>query len=152
MATAEGRIVACTVLSVLAEPADRDVIAVLTSLLGSHEGEVGWSAALALARLGNAVGKLTLLDLLDRSFWESGQRYQTADEDGTVLRYRMPEERIVRNLVTAIEAAATLSDPEVWDMIDRLRKDPRPSVRARATEILALRTQTDGAPSGGTEN
>ncbi len=102
--------------------------------------------------MGNAAGKSTLLDLLDRSFWESGQRYQTAGEDGTVLRYRMPEERIVRNLVTALEAVATLSDPDVWDMIERLREDPRPSVRTRATEILATRTKTDGVLSGGTEN
>lgn len=152
LATPEGRIVACTVLSVIAEPADRDVIAVLTSLLRSQGGEVGWSAALALARLGNDAGKSTLLDLLDRSFWESGQRYHTVSEDGTVLRYRMPEGRIVRNLVTALEAVGTLSDPDVWDMIERLREDPRPSVRTRATEMLASRTETSGTVSGGTEN
>ena len=152
MTTPEGRIVACTALSVIAEPTNRDAIEVLTFLLRSQEGEVGWSAALALARLGSAAGKSTLLDLLDRSFWESGQRYQTAGENGVVLRYRMPEERIERNLVTALEAAGTLSDPDVWDMIERLREDPRPSVRTRATEILASRTETDGTPSGGTEN
>ena len=152
LATPEGRIVACTVLSVIAEPTNCDVIAVLTSLLRSQDGEVGWSAALALARLGNAAGKSTLLDLLDRSFWESGQRYHTTGENGTVLRYRMPEERIVRNLVTALEAVATLSDPDVWDMIERLREDPRPSVRTRATEMLASRTETSGTVSGGTEN
>ncbi|MCH9001145.1 MAG: HEAT repeat domain-containing protein [Planctomycetes bacterium] len=152
LATPEGRIVACTVLSVIAEPTNRDVIAVLTSLLRSQDGEVGWSAALALARLGNAAGKSTLLDLLDRSFWESGQRYHTVSEDGTVLRYRMPEGRIVRNLVTALEAVGTLSDPDVWDMIERLREDPRPSVRTRATEMLASRTETSGTVSGGTEN
>ena len=152
VATPEGRIVACTVLSVIAKPTNGDVIAVLTSLLLSQEGEVGWSAALGLARLGSAAGKSALLDLLDRSFWESGQRYQTAGKNGTVLRYRMPEERIARNLVTALEAAGTLSDPDVWDMIDRLREDPRPSVRMRATEILASRTETDGTLSDGTEN
>lgn len=152
VATPEARIVASTVLSVLAEPTNRDVLEVLTFLLRSQEGEVAWSAALALARLGSAAGKSTLLDLLDRSFWESGQRYRIVDDAGKVKPYRMPEERIVRNLVTAIEAAGTLSDPEVWDMIDRLRKDPRPRVRARASEIVAARTKTDGALSGEMEN
>ena len=150
--TPEAQIVGCTVLSVLGEPTDSDVVEVLTSLLRSKEGEVGWSAALALARLGSAAGKSTLIDLLDRSFWESGQRFQTTSDKGVVLRYRMPEERIERHLVTAVEAASRLSDPDVWDMIERLREDPRPRVRSRAKEILASRTQTDVSLPAGTEN
>lgn len=151
-ATPEAQMVGCTVLSVLGKGTDSDVVEVLTSLLRSGEGEVGWSAALALARLGSAAGKSTLIDLLDRSFWESGQRFQTTSDKGVVLRYRMPEERIERHLVTAVDAASRLSDTDVWDMIERLREDPRPRVRSRATEILASRTQTDASLPAGTEN
>lgn len=152
LATPEAQMVGCTVLSVLSEPTDSDVIEVLTSLLRSGEGEVEWSAALALARLGSAAGKSTLIDLLDRSFWESGLRFQTTSDTGDVLRYRMPEERIERHLVTAAEAASRLSDPDVWDMIEKLREDPRPHVKSRATEILASRTETNASLPGGTEN
>ena len=134
--SAELMIVACTALSVLADPADRSVADALVSALRSREGEVGWSAALALARLGHSAGKSTLMDLLDRSFWESGERYQVTNEAGARLGYRMPKDRVDRYLIAAMDASSKLSDPEVWQMIEALQEDPRPGVRAKATEVM----------------
>jgi|GEM_PF-2152562 len=140
--SAEFMIVACTALSVLADPADPTVVDALVSALRSREGEVGWSAALALARLGNDAGKRTLMDLLDRSFWESGKRYQVTNEAGVRMGYRMPKDRVDRYLIAAMEASSKLSDPEVWQMIETLQRDPHPSVRAKAAEIMAAHKQS----------
>ncbi|RME36799.1 MAG: hypothetical protein D6788_10845, partial [Planctomycetota bacterium] len=85
----EVKLVAATVLSVLAEPGSPEVIEALKRVRLSAEGEVAWSASLALARLGSDAGKSTLLDLLDRSFLESGERYHVTDERGVTHRYPM---------------------------------------------------------------
>ncbi len=143
----EAFIVGCTALSVLADSGDVEVVDSLTRVLRSREGEVAWSAALALARLGSQAGKSALLDLLDRSFWETGERYQVREADGSMLRYAMPEDRIEQYLIAAIDAASHLVDPELWRQIEGLQHDPRPQVRARAEQVLASRQGTAGSVS-----
>lgn len=136
---AETRMMAAAALSVLATSQDRDVLTALNQLQLAEEGEVAWNAALALARLGSAAGKSTLLDLLDREFWEKGQRYQVADKEGQVRRFAMPPQRVDELLKAAMEAAAHLDDPDLWALIERLQSDTSLTVRAKAMEILNLR-------------
>lgn len=132
----ETKLVAATVLSILAEPNNAAVVEALNSARNTGEGDVSWSAALALARLGSIAGKSTLLDLLDRAFWEKEDRYQTVDRSGTVRRYRMPPNRIEEWLIAAIEASRGLEDPGVRGAIDALSKDASLAVRAKAEEAM----------------
>ena len=99
-----------------------------------------WSAALALARLGSDAGKSTLLELCDRSFLESGERYTITDSAGNVRRYALPAQRVDELLMAVIDAASNLDDADVWGMIQRLGSDPSPAVRAKAAATLKTRT------------
>jgi len=127
------KLVASTALSVLARPGDQGVIDALGRARLSSEGEVAWSAALAMARLGDPGGKSTLMDLLDRTFLSSDNVYEVEDEKGAVRRYRMPAQRVDEVMLAAIDAAANLDEPDVWDMIGAIAEsDPSPGVRGRA--------------------
>lgn len=134
------RLLACTALSVVADPSDLNVIESLATVRLAAEGEVAWSAALALARLESAKGKSTLLDLLDRSFWETGERYETMDASGNIRRYAMPASRIADLLIASIDAVAHLDDADLWKMIERLKSDSSPLVRERAGQAIDGRT------------
>ena len=131
----ETRLVACTALSVLAEPGDQAVIDALTSARLLGDGEVGWSASLALARLGSNAGKSTLFELLDRSFLESGKLYHVRDESGAVQRYQLPPGRVDGLMIAAIDASSNLADVDLWETIQGLQSDGSPAVRARANEV-----------------
>jgi hypothetical protein len=135
----ETLLVATTALSVIAEKGDEAAIAALASTRLSAEGEVAWSAALALARLGSGAGKTTLYDLLDRSFWQNGERYEITNEKGEVLRYPMPPDRVDAWLIASIQAASRLDDPELWEMIAALEADASPAVRGAAMEAAKAR-------------
>jgi len=136
----ETKLVGCTVLSILADPSDERVLDALNAVrLSADAGEIAWSAALALARLGSDRGKTTLMDLLDRSFWESADRYATHDGNGAVLRYKMPPARVDQALVAAVDAAANLNDRDVWDLISKLQTDASASVRTKAIEAVSRR-------------
>lgn len=130
---------ACTALSVLAASTDQPVIDALSQVRLKYEGEVGWSASLALARLGSSAGRSTLLDLLDRSFWEKGERFASVDASGTAHRYAMPPVRIEQWLLVSIDAASRLADADLWTMIERLQSDPSAAVRGRASEVIKAR-------------
>lgn len=140
----ETLIVAATAVSLLADPGDPAVLEALSDVCTAAEGEVGWSAALALARLGSIEGKSTLLDLLDREFWESGERYSVTDEGGTVHRYPMPAARVDEYLKAAIEAGANVADPEILEMIDKLALDASPLVQGAAKKAIAERAGSQG--------
>lgn len=136
----ETAMVAATALSVLASPGDREATGALKSLMFGHDGEVAWSAAMALARLGDASGRTVLMDMLDRKFWESGERYQIVDQSGAVHRYPMPPQRIEAMLLAAMDAASHLQDQGLWDAIATLQSDPVPRVRMKAVELASERT------------
>lgn len=143
----ETLLVATTALSVLATPGDREVTEALAGVRLAHDGEVAWAAALALARLGDASGKSTLLDMLDRHFWESGDRYEVVDENGQVLRYRMPAERVDDLLVASIDAGSNLQDPDIWAAIESLRADRSKEVQGAAMKALAARGAAKDEPT-----
>lgn len=140
----ETLLVGATVLSVLAEPGDAEVIETLAELRLGDEGEVAWSAALALARLGSDRGRSTLLDLLSRDFWSSGERYRMIDTSGRVRRFPMPPQMIDQWLIAAIDAARHLNDADLWESVEKLESDPSLEVRARASEVLAERAESSG--------
>lgn len=141
-AEAETRMMASAALSVLAEPRDPTVIQALNEMRLAEEGEVAWNAALALARLGSFIGKSTLLDLLDREFWEKGDRYQVTDEKNQIRRFGMPPQRVDELLIATMDAASRLDDPEIWVLIERLASDKSLSVKAKA---IALRNRREKA-------
>lgn len=144
-ASAETRLMASTVLSLIAQPTDRRVIEKLSEVRLANDGELAWSAALALARLGSDAGKSTLLDLLDRSFWESGDRYQTIDGQGSTVHYKMPPQRIDHLLIAAVDAAENLGDRDLWEMMERLKSDTSPMVGSRAARACKERSQRPSA-------
>lgn len=139
---ADTLIVAATALSVLGSGDDPRVIDALASTTLSHDGEVAWSAALALARLGSDRAKSTLLDLLDRRFWETGERYRVMAPDGTVRLYPMPPARIDQLLVAAIEAVSNLGNAELWEVVEGLQTDASPAVRGAVAKAMGARTGT----------
>jgi len=142
----ETRLVACTALSVLATGDDQPVIDALAEPLRSAEGELAWSAALALARLGSDLGRETLLDLMDRPFLASGDRYEALDDAGQVRRYPMPPQRVDALMIAAIDAVSNLDDKDLWKTIEGLQSDRAPAVRAKAAEAVAQRNKQVVSP------
>jgi hypothetical protein len=145
----ETLLTACTTLSVLAPAGDMRVINALTSVLAANDGEVGWAAAIALARLGSTAGKSTLLDLLDRKFLESGEWYRVVDASGTVRTHPLPPERVKALLSAAIDAASCLEDPDLWSMIDRLKSDASPAIKGKAMEVTDRRSRQPASGENG---
>lgn len=135
----EARIAAATVLSVLGRPEDADVVAALEEARRADIADLDWAASLSLARLGSDAGRTTLLDLMDRQFWDAEPRYEKVDEFGQVQRYSMPSDRVDQIMVASIEAASKLSDAGLWESIDRLKSDPSPRVRNAAMEAINRR-------------
>lgn len=136
----ETLLTACPALSVLAEAGDPVAVDALKTVYMKHQGEVSWSATLALGRLGSGVAKSSLMDLLDRDFWESGERYEKRDEKGQVHRYAMPPDMIELWLLAALDVVPNLDDPDLWEMVDRLKSDRSLAVQARANELISART------------
>ncbi len=149
----ETQMVACTALAALGIR-DEAVLDVLRNLLLVGEGELTWSAAVALAFLGDPSGKTVLLDMLDRPFWEKSDRYEVRDGAGQVVsRYPMPKQRVNDLLAAAIDASARLSNADLWAAIEKLQSDPSPAVRAAASKAVERRsTGASAAPSGSAEN
>jgi len=145
--SSETLLTATTALSVLAPKGQADVIDALRGLMPIHDGEVGWSIALALARLGSSAGKSTLMDLLDRKYLESGPWYRTVDTSGNVQSHPLPPERVKALLIAAMEAVSTLDDADLWSMIDRLQSDTSPTVKGKAMELTDRRALS-AAPVG----
>jgi len=137
---AETLLIACPALSVLAAPGNPEAIDALKAVHVKFEGEVSWSAALALARLGSNAAKSSLMDLLDRDFWESSDRYETRDEQGQVHRYAMSPDMIERWLLAALDVVPEVGDPDLWEMVDKLKSDSSLAVQGKANELIASRT------------
>ncbi|RIK69259.1 MAG: hypothetical protein DCC65_00495 [Planctomycetota bacterium] len=127
------QIVACATVACLAEAGDSVATRALSDRLEA-EAEVQWNAAMALARLGSATGKLTLLNMLNRGYWE-GMDLQYL-ENGASVRRKYTEAEVSRNLKAAIEAAACVHDTELRDAIASLGKDPSVVVREAARAAL----------------
>ncbi len=136
----EVEIVACAAVASLGDAGDDATIRALDRKLAST-GEVQWNAAMALARLGSRRGKRVLLNMLERSYWETHDLdYEEAHRQ--VRRKYTPLE-VSNNLKAAIEAASHLRDADVSASIDRLRDD-----RSHAV-VEAARLASERMASGG---
>ncbi len=138
----EVEIVACAALAALGEQGDVVVIRALEGKMGSDR-EVQWNAALALAHLGGAGGKLVLMNMLDRSYWEG---IQLDYQDGNQRVQRQYADVEVSNyLSAAIEAAGHLDDDDLADLICGLCGDESHVVREAAR--VACRQMRPGGVS-----
>jgi HEAT repeat protein len=125
----EVEIVACAALAALGEQGDPRAIRALEWKIGSDR-EVRWNAALALARLGSASGKLVLMNMLDRAYWEG---IQLDYQDGNRRVQRQYTDLEVSNyLSAALEAAGHLDDDDLADLIRGLCQDESHVVREAA--------------------
>lgn len=134
-ASPEVRLIACTAVSQLAEAGDRTATDALAGKL-SEDREMQWNAAIGLARLGSPRGKLVLLSMLDRAYWEKNRVSYTTPQGQAVERAFTPGE--VENYVgAAVDAAARLNDADLRAVIERLKNDPSVVVREHAARALA---------------
>jgi len=136
------RLMACAALGQIARPGDRESIEALAARL-RDDREVQWNAALALARLGSSRGKMTLLSMLDRKYWEQGQVEYASG--GTEVRHPFTPRQIEEYLSAAVDAAARLKDADLDRMIDALARDPSVVVRDRVSHRARLTTRDDAA-------
>jgi HEAT repeat protein len=125
----EVRMTACATVACLADPGDAPAIRALSPLLDADR-EIQWNAAMTLARLGNRKGRLVLMNMLQRTYWEGlDLDYQ---ENGASVRRKYSELEVSRNLVAAIDAARHLNDAEITGLISGLQQDKSVAVRDAA--------------------
>jgi HEAT repeat protein len=128
------RIVACAAVSALANPGDPAAIRALSAKLEA-ERELQWNAATALARLGDPAGKMVLMNMLDRGFWEKLDLEYA--EGGATVRRKFTDVEVANYLKSAIEAASFLRDQELAGLVMRLENDKAVSVRDAARAAYA---------------
>lgn len=135
------QIVACAAVGGLANPQQTVAVNALRAKLDADR-EIQWNAAIALAHLGNRSGKMVLMNMLDRSYWEAMDL--SYDDGGTQVQRKYTEAEISRNLTSAIEAAARLADSDLTSQIAALESDKAHAVRdaARAARAEAKPVST----------
>lgn len=134
------QIVACAAIASLVDPADTTARATAAKALAERleaPREVQWNAAMTLARLGDARGRLVLMNMLDRGYWEKIELEY--DEGGTTIRRKYGPDEIEYNLKTAIETAMLLDDAELAGLVKKLEDDPSVRVRTAARAAAAKR-------------
>ena len=136
------RMVACAALSNLADPDDAEVIDALADAhLADEDQDVRWNAALTLARFGSPKALPTIVDMLQRSYWQN-RRVQFQSSQGRMVDRPLAPGRVNEYLITAIEAAENLDDAEVWGRIEDLTKDRVLRVVGRARRAIADRADS----------
>jgi len=133
---AEVQIVACATVASLAARGDAAAIAALADRLEADR-EVQWNAATALARLGSPRGKLVLMNMLDRGFWEKLDLDYV--ESGAQVKRKLTAAEVARYLAAAVSAAAELGDAELGGLVKKLENDRAVEVReaVRAAQAKA---------------
>lgn len=95
--------------------------------------DVAWNAAVALTQIGDGSGRGRLLQMMDRA-------YLAGVPD-------LSDEQEARAMITALQAAARLADPELRERMEAISaSDPNLKVRQAAFEALAPRS---GAATSG---
>jgi hypothetical protein len=135
------RIAAAVALGSIASPADADVIAALEqvrNLPDDMQMELSWNAALALARLGQRAASGAVLKLLDRNELAQLTIYDREADPKNPQPRELNEYEIERFIINAMEAAASLDDPEISRRLRLLAaSDPSRRVRSSALETLS---------------
>ncbi len=129
----EVRLVACVAVASLADRGNAVAIRAVADKLESDR-EMQWNAAMTLARLGSAEGKLILMNLLDRAFWNGIK--VSYDADGASVSRPFTAVEVSRNLVAAVDAASQIDDGELTALIEELRSDESHAVRDAASSAL----------------
>ena len=119
------QMVAILSVASLAAPGDAVAIREVARKLESAR-EVQWNAAIALARLGSKRGKLVLMNMLDRSFWEGLDL--DYEEGNARVRRKFTEMEVTLRLRAAIDAGSYLRDEELRASIQRLSAEDRSHV------------------------
>lgn len=125
----EVQVVACAAVAALANPQDDGARRALAGRLEADR-EIQWNAAASLARLGDSRGKLVLMNMLDRAYWEKLDLEYP--ENGRLVRRKFSENEVSNYLKAAVEAAEHLHDAELASLIGKLRDDKSYVVRDAA--------------------
>ncbi|MCH7870592.1 MAG: HEAT repeat domain-containing protein [Planctomycetes bacterium] len=141
---AEIRLIAATALGQIADPGDQAVIDALRTQL-VDEDEVRWNVALALVRLGNESGKVDILDMLSREYWQNRQIRDDPESDQT---RPISEAEIGRNIRSALTALDRVRDSEIRSAIRVLADDSNLNVAGDAREVLRKLEAMDSSGGG----
>ena len=137
------QMIACLTIAMVAERGDAAAVNAVAQKLESDR-ETQWNAALALARLGSKRGKLVLMNMLDRSFWEGIDL--DYEENGASVRRKFTEAEIDYRLRAAIDAASRLDDEDLRALVVALSQDDK----SHTVRDAALRVCEESV-SGGSE-
>lgn len=147
-----------SVLAVVADPHDQDVLNALNKELGTSTGgnrDLTWNAGCALAVLGDERGIPFVVTLLDRE-WLKQQPYDPRApqlglmDDASVHKIIGSTINVVVGFDPRLEGfTVRVSAPLVWEMIETLAKsDPDPSIRDLARAALDAREKQKSLPAG----
>lgn len=125
----EVQMVACATVASLADRGDNAAIKAVATRLESDR-EIQWNAAMTLARLGDLRGKMVLLNMLERGYWEKLDLEYL--EGNSTIRRKFTEVEVANNLRSAIEAAANVKDADLAALVGRLKEDSSVQVRDAA--------------------
>ena len=140
----EIRLMAATALGQIADRGNKAVIDALRKQL-VDEDEVRWNVALALIRLGDESGKLDVLDMLSREYW---QNRRIKDDPESEQTRPIAEAEIGRNIRSALTALDRVHDSEIRSAIRLLADDPNPLVRGDARNVLKTLEEMDSSGDG----
>jgi HEAT repeat protein len=149
----ENQLVACATIASLAGQGDELAVRALTDRLDGPP-EVAWNAAMCLARLGSRRGKLVLMNMLDRGYWEAYDLNYTEGEPPVQISRRFADGEVSRNLCAAIDAAKHIADAELAVLVQKLESDKAVVVREAArkarggSEEKAARRSSRASDSG----
>ena len=132
----EVRMVAALTVSAVADRFDEASIKQIARM-SADDVEVRLAKATALANLGSTASRLTLLNMLDRTFWKG---IQIDVGQGSGATRQLSDREIVQRICGIAPVAAKLQLPEVTKVLDQLATDD-PSVQVRE----AVRQALDGA-------
>ena len=142
---------AAKALGSLAGPADPGVVDALVKLLDSDaadDREASWDAAVALARMGDDRASGIVADLLldRRALEQLPADTPAASGGGSLTRATIGPSKQTMILLATLSAADRMTDPRVWDKINRLAdSDSNVAVRTAAAQMLLQRRQLEKA-------
>jgi hypothetical protein len=131
---------AVMMLGLLTTPNDSQAISALRAAMattGSDRQEVGWNAAVALARLNDLLGSQRVAQvLLDRHALSE----LIVGGSGPGSHEKLSVDQQTRVILSTLAAAEGMNDPHVWARIDELSEsDPDRGVRHEARKLILAR-------------
>lgn len=134
------RIAAAVALGSIASPTDAEAINALSAARAGAEGptaELGWNAALALARLNQPEATDTLLKLLNRTELATIQVFDREKDPKNPVYRKLSDLEQERFLINALEVARHMDDPRVQAQVKQIADaDKSPRVRAAAIQSM----------------